>query len=67
MPESIEYNAGIIGRIFEPCYKSLHAYKIINCIKDRYTLIEQSLTVMQKSGADCSIRIGSSFQQSKDL
>jgi len=34
-PESIEHNAGIIGNI--------------NCRKDRYTLIEQSLTVIQKN------------------
>jgi len=55
VPESTEHNAGIIGRIFEPCYL------IINCREDQYTLIEQSLTVIQKQIADCSIRIGQSF------
>ena len=46
MPESIEHNASIIGRIFEPYYKSLMV-KINITEKDRYTLIEQSITIIE--------------------
>ena len=48
MPESIEHNASIIGRIFEPYYKSL-VIKVYIIEKDRYTLIEQSMTLIYRT------------------
>ena len=45
MPESIEHNASITGRIFEPYYKSLMV-KIHITEKDQYTLIEQPITLI---------------------
>ena len=57
MLESIEQNASIIGRIFQPYYKSL-IVKLHITEKDQYTLIEQSIS---NQAADCSIRVYQSF------
>ena len=48
MPESIEHNASIIGRIFEPYYKSLMV-KIHITEENQYALIEQSITLIEQS------------------
>ena len=49
MPESIEHNASIMG---------CHAI-IVNHRKS--TLIEQSVTLIEQSVSDCSIRVGRSL------
>ena len=54
MTESIEHNASIVGRILVPYYKSI-LVKIHITEKDRYSLKEQSVTLIEQSGTAISI------------